>query len=252
VSKEAFERKLAEIEVLRSGGPSPGTIAQLRKALKDRSNYVVSKAAAAAGDLQLKELAPDLTAAFDRFFIDAVKADPQCWAKTAIAKALENLGHRDPGVYLRGITHVQLEPVWGGREDSAGTLRGACAHALVETDLGAFEALTHIADLLADPEKPVRIDAARAIAHLGLAAGAVALRVKALLGDREPEVTAECFAALLSLAPHSAVLFVARFLDAADPEVAAEAATVLAASSEPEALDIVLKYWPGHRDPELR
>jgi HEAT repeat protein len=250
VSKQAFDRKIAEIEALRSGGEA--VAGQLRKALKDRNNYVVSKAAAVIADLQIRELCPDLVAAFGRFLTDPLKSDPQCWAKNAIAKALKNLSHRDPAVFLRGLTHAQLEPVWGGRQDSAGTLRATCAHALVETDLTAFEALTHIADLMADPEKPVRIDAARAIAQLGLPAGAIVLRLKALLGDSDPEVTGECFAALLSLAPESSPAFLARFLNPAAGEVAAEAAAVLAQSHDPAALDMAIEYWRRTPDPELR
>ena len=46
---------------------------------------------------------------------DPVKTDPQCWAKNAIVKALKDLNHDDPAVFLRGIEHVQMEPVWGGR-----------------------------------------------------------------------------------------------------------------------------------------
>src|SRR5579884_980430 len=132
--KQAFERKIEAISALRSAGPE-AAVAPLRKALKDRSNYLVSKAAAVAGEHRLKELIPDLIAAFERFMIDAVKTDPQCWAKNAIVKALKDLNHDDPAVYLRGIQHVQLEPVWGTTEDTALTLRGACALALVSCAL---------------------------------------------------------------------------------------------------------------------
>ena len=110
MAKQAFEKKLAEIEALRHA-PDPASVRDaLRKALKDRNNFLVSKAAAISGDLRIEELMDDLIAAFDRFFIDPVKSDPQCWAKNAIAKALKDLNCRQAGVFLRGIDHVQLEP----------------------------------------------------------------------------------------------------------------------------------------------
>src|SRR5271165_1096385 len=151
MSKEAFDRKLAEIEALRPAQEETAQ-AQLRKALKDRNNYAAAKAAAIAGDRGFAALAPDLVAAFDRFLANAVKSDPQCWAKTAIAKALKDLGHSEAEVFFRGTAHVQMEPVWGGRQDTAATLRGTCALALVGTRALSFDILTRLTDLLNDPE----------------------------------------------------------------------------------------------------
>src|ERR1700722_9550827 len=128
VSKDAVEEKVAAIEALRS---STNAVEPLRKALRDRNNFVCSKAAAVAGDLLLRELIPDLLAAFERFLKDPVKSDPKCWAKNAIVKALKDLGHDDAAIYLRGIGHVQMEPVWGGSADSAGARRGGGGLGLV-------------------------------------------------------------------------------------------------------------------------
>ena len=72
------------------------------------------------------ELAPfelALIAAFDRFLPDAVRRDPTCAAKIAIAEALNRLESREAELFLRGVRHVQPEPVWGGREDTAARLR---------------------------------------------------------------------------------------------------------------------------------
>lgn len=103
--KEAFERKLEALAALRSV-PREQAVEPARKALRDRSNYVVSKAATIAGEMGIAELIPDLVRAFDRFMTDPVKTDPQCWAKNAIVKALKDLNHDDPIVFLRGIEHV--------------------------------------------------------------------------------------------------------------------------------------------------
>ncbi len=251
-TKQSFDRKLECLDELRSASDPAAAIERLRKALQDRNNYVVSKAAAIAAELQLTDLTPDLLAAFDRFLIDAVKTDPQCWAKTAVAKALKNLGHRGPAVFLRGLSHVQMEPVWGGREDSATALRGACALALVDCHLDDLEILTYLADALADAEKPVRIDAAIAIAQLGRPEGAPLLRLKATLGDREPEVTGQCFAALLGLQPRESVDFIGRFLKAKDDDVRMEAAGALAQSREPQAVRLSIEFWRQPLPPEAR
>ena len=119
MGKEAFDRKIAAIEALRAAPDAEVVTGQLRTALKDRSGFLVSKAAAVAGARNLTMLAPDLVGAFDRLLADPHKSDPQCWGKNAIAKALKDIGHDDPDVFLRGIGHIQLEPVWGGSADTA-------------------------------------------------------------------------------------------------------------------------------------
>ena len=123
MGKQSFDRKVEEIAELRSA-PEETALPQLRKALKDRSNYVVAKAAAIAGERQFHSLEPDLLAAFERFMSDPAKSDPQCWAKNALAKALKDLSLNDPAVFFRGIAHFQLEGTWGGNVDTAATLRG--------------------------------------------------------------------------------------------------------------------------------
>src|ERR1700684_3403054 len=101
-------------------------VAGLRKALLDRVNLVVAKAAQVVAGRQLRELIPELLAAFDRLFVDPIERDTQCWAKNAIAKALTDLDYRESAPFLRGRLHIQMEAVWGGRQDTAQTLRGIC------------------------------------------------------------------------------------------------------------------------------
>ena len=251
MKKQALDNKVEALEALRSA-PHETAAAQLRKALKDRNNWLVSKAAALAAALILQELIPDLLAAFDRFMLDPVKSDPQCWAKNAIAKALKDLGHHDPEVYLRGFAHVQLEPVWGGSADSAATLRGTCALALVECKLDDLTMLTHFAGGLADPEKTVRVDTATAIAQLACPEGALLLRLKALLGDAEPDVIGQCFFSLLSLDTRDPVQFVGRFLNSKDQDIRLEAACALALSRDPQSIEKLRGFWKQRLSPELR
>jgi HEAT repeat protein len=251
MGKQAFDKKIEALETLRSAPASAATADQLRKALRDRNNYLASKAAAIIA-LGLSELIPELIAAFERFLIDPAKTDPQCWGKNAIAKALKDLGHRHPAIYLRGLVHFQPEAVWGGSSDSAATLRGTCALALVDCPMDDLAILTHLTDRLADPAKPVRIDTAVAIAQLGRPEGALLLRLKALVGDREPEVTGQCFVSLLNLDPRESIGFVGGFLKVSDEEVRSEAAGALAQARQPEAIEILKQFWEGPLSPELR
>ena len=246
MSKQAFEAKLQALEELRG---SPGAAAGLRKGLADRNNYVVSKAAALAEELQLTEIVPDLLVAFDRHF--APKADGQCWAKNAIAKALVALEHHDAEPYLRGLTHVQMEPVWGGQVDTAATLRGTCALALIDCRLDDVTLLTHLADALADAEKTVRVDAAVALSRCGIPEAVALLRFKAKSGDAEPEVLGQCLHSLLQLAPRDYIPFVEAFL-AGEEDVKAEAASALAQCPEPAAWEALVRLWGRALTPDFR
>jgi HEAT repeat protein len=191
------------------------------------------------GELGLEALVPDLVAAFPRFMEGLPRADPGCSAKTAIVEALRRLGHDDRQLYRRAAGHVQMEPVFGGRVDTAADLRGASALALAETV--SVDVLPDLANLLADPEPPVRISAARAISAYGRGAGIPLLHLKALAGDEEPRVVSECLLALLRLDAREELSFVASFLQKGD-ETAAAAAVALGESRLGEALPL-LAAW---------
>ncbi len=249
MNKEAFEEKLAAIDALRQ---APAALEPLRKALRDRNNLMVSKAAAVAGDLLLRDLIPDLVAAFDRFLKDPAKTDPKCWAKNAMVKALKDLGHEDPEVYLRGIAHVQMEPVWGGRADSASALRGACALALVACSLPRDMILLHLADALADRELRVRADAARAIGQLPGQDSILMLRVKSQAGDKEPAVIGQVFLSLLGMDARGSIPFVARFLTSTNDDIRFEAAAALGECPELLAVETLIARWRVERDVEMK
>jgi HEAT repeat protein len=250
VSKEGVEEKVAAIEALRS--TPADAVEPLRKALRDRNNFVCSKAAAVGGDLLLRELIPDLLTVFERFMKDPAKTDPKCWAKNSIVKALKDLGYDDPGVYLRGIAHVQMEPVWGGQADSASALRGACALALVACSLPRDAILIHLADALADPEMRVRSDAARAIAQLPGQDSILMLRVKAQAGDKEPAVIGQVFLSLLGIDPRASIPFVGRFLTAKNEDLRFEAAAALGECPELLAVETLIARWRVERDADMK
>ena len=235
MSPRGFDEQMAALDALKDQPLDAASRELIRKSIAGKSNFLTAKAARLVEENQLADLVPELIAAFERFFANAEKTDPQCWAKNALSRALSKLGCRDKDVFLRGLHHHQMEPVWGGRSDTAGTLRGNCAHALMGCEgLIAQDVLLLLIDLLADADKAVRVEAVRAIAQLDEMAVPV-LRLRALIPGEDPEVLSVCFSALLAIDRHGSIAFVARFLENGD-DAAAEAAFALAETHEPAAL----------------
>jgi hypothetical protein len=243
MAHRVFDEQMAALDALKGRELEADSRLLVRKMLGSRSNLLVAKAARLAGDAGLDELTPDVLAAFERFFIDAAKTDPQCWAKNALSKALVKLEHRDKDVYLRGMRHHQLEPVWGGQSDTAGALRGTCTHALVDCPgISDADLLTALLEPLTDTDKTVRMEAARAIGQAGGPSAALVLRLRALLAKAEPEVEAmgAVYSALLAVEGARAITVVAAALEEGD-DLAAEAAFALAEMRTPEAMSALME-----------
>jgi HEAT repeat protein len=240
-SQRGFDEELAQLEALSAAfatldGPNAAQVEHLRKALAHRSNFIVAKAAKLVTEAEISALLPEVLAAFDRFFIDAAKSDPKCWGKEALAKALVKLEHRSKEAYLRGMRHHQMEASWGPPVDTAGALRGTCTHALVNCPgISDAELLTVFLEPMTDTDKTVRMEAARAIGNVGGVSAALLLRLRALLGNDEPEVLGEVYAALLALEGVEAIPLITKYLEAGD-DLAAEAAYALAGLRTAEAL----------------
>jgi len=246
--KRAFEELIAALEALRQS-PDEARFAALRTALGNRNNFIVGKAADLVRELRMEQLIPDLLAAFDRFFENPEKTDPQCWAKNAISHALAALEHQQPDVFLRGMRHIQMEPVWGGRSDTAGTLRATCAFALVQCrSVAETDLLAHLIDLQSDKDKAVRAEVARAIEQVGSASAALLLRQRAVLGNDEPEVLGACYSGVLRVEGFSAIPWVARFLASAD-DAAGEAALAIAGTHSAEAFTVLRECLEKSNDP---
>ncbi len=245
-SSHGFDKELAELgqlsELVKVGASlSADQVEYLRKTLAHRNNFLVSKAAKLAGDAELTALLSDLLAAYERFFVDAAKSDPKCWAKEALAKALVKLGHRTKDAYLRGMRHHQMEASWGPPVDSAGALRGTCTHALVDCPgISDADLLTALLEPLTDSDKSVRVEGARAIGNVGGVSAALLMRLRALLGNDEPEVLGSVYSSLLSLEGAAAIPLVAKALEEGDDDTAAEAAFALADLRSAEALAALL------------
>ncbi len=249
----ARSRQLEENQVLlaelREAPLTPATLKQWRQVLRDTHAATITQAAKILGQRGLTDFNTDLAETFTRLMQKPVKRDPNCLAKAAIADTLYRLESHNHTLFLQGIRHVQMEPVWGGSVDTAATLRGNCALGLVRMHYA--DVMTELADLLADPEGPARMVAARAIAYTEDPQGIPLLRLRAKMGD-EPPVLSEYLAALLKLAPEQSLAFVSEFLNDTHQQVQELVALVLGESRQPEALEHLKNWWQTVRDLELR
>jgi len=249
--KRGFEEQISTLESLREQPQEARAIA-LKKALGAKNNFLAAKAADLVREFDLEILAPELLLAFNRFFENADKSDPQCWAKNAISRALAAFEHQDADVFLRGMQHIQMEPVWGGRADTAATLRSTCALALVQCRrLTESQLLEHLVDLLADKDKNVRADVARAIEQVGSASASLLLRLRATLGNDEPEVLGACYTGVLRIDGKGAIPWAAGFLAAGD-DSSAEAALAIAGMHCEEGIQALKASLEHARDPWFR
>jgi HEAT repeat protein len=248
--RASLDDKLAALRALRGRALTPEQKVELRQRIGDRSNLVAAAAAAIAGESALVELAQDLEAAFDRFLVNPLKDDKLCRAQIAIVQALDRMEHQDSEVFRRAARHVQLEPVWGGTEDSAPPLRAAAVVALARVE--GPGSLPLLIDALADPAREVRIAAASALGAVGTEGAGLALRLKVRVGDRDPDVLSECLGGLLAVDPGANLALVTEFLEPSDPAACEAAALALGRSRLPEALDPLKGCWPRCPSPELR
>lgn len=239
--RPTLEDRLTRLAELRSEPDGDVVRREVEKCIGDRRNHLVARAAKLAAELGLEELAPALTAAFDRCMDDPVRSDKGCVAKAAIVRALVDMEVREDDVYLRGVRHRQPEGAYGGPVDTAVALRAASAEGLLIArypDLGL-----EMADLLVDPETDARLAAARVLAACGRPEAEPMLRLKARVGDAESEVTGEALAGLLAMAPQRSLRFVAPFLEAEDPVIVESAALALGESRLEEAVPLLVACY---------
>jgi HEAT repeat protein len=224
----------------------------VRRELADRSNVIVAKAAKVAGELGLRDTMPDMVAAYERLFEDAVKRDPQCWGKIAIARTLRDMEYADGALFLRGARWVQFESVWGGQADTAAPLRAVCLLALPACDVRRETVMRCLVEAFAGPDPTVRGDAARAIALMGGEEAALLLRLKARTGDESPAVTGQVLESLLSVERTDGLEFAASFLQPIGGEAAEEAALAIGASRMEKGVEMLTAAWEEARGEEYR
>jgi hypothetical protein len=235
------EDALAAIHAIRQALETFDLKRDLAPFLRHKSNHVVAAAAATIERLEASALAPDLVDAFERLMGNPAKLDTGCKALIAITQALVQMDDSAAKVYFAGIRHVQMEGSFGPPSDAAAPLRGLCARGLAR--MAHPEALMECVTLLVDREVPARAGAIRAIADAGRPEGVLLLRLKALVGDKEMEVTGECFGALLSLDPAASVKFVAKFLNSGADGMGELAALALGESRLAAAFDVLRETW---------
>jgi HEAT repeat protein len=249
----AKSRKLEElIEQVNRCRESPTTevsVEALRQILKSKHSVAIASAAKLIGESAISELVPDLVAAFNRLMEKPIERDIGCTGKFRIAEALYKMGRSEADLFLHGVRHRQMEPVWGGQEDTAPSLRGVCALGLVRMNYP--DVLSELADLLADPIPLTRAAAARAIAYSGSHQGIPLLRLRVKLGD-EPQVLSDCFTALIHIAPEPSLPLVASFLNDANPQTCEMAALALGESRSPAAFEQLKHWWLQTTNRELR
>ncbi len=248
--RDPLKDRLNAVSALRREPPGPELVAKLRAALADPHNLMVARAARVTGELLLGELAADLEAAFRRVMADPAKLDKGCSASKAIVEALLALEEDTPEVFRRGLLHRQPEPAFGGPVDVAVELRANCAVGLAGSRLP--EVVIELVPLLVDPEESVRGAAARAIAAAARVDSEAVLRLKALIGDSEPEVVAECLGGLMRLAPERSFELVERFLDHRDPAQRKAAMLALGESRHERGVSLLLGLWPTEFDRDSR
>lgn len=246
-----LEETLASLNQIRPD-PASGT-ATLRQVLNGKYPIAVAQAARIVGEAAIGELTLDLVAAFDRYMANP-NADQGCLAKHSIAEALYRIESRNEDLFLRGIRHIQMESVWGGKDDTAAALRGVCALGLVRMNYP--DVMSELADLLADAKPEARGAAAQAIGYSENLQGVPLLRLRVQVGDVLP-VLSDCFVALLKLAPTPSLPLVKTFLYARrefaeDTETAEVAALALGESRLPAAFAVLQPWWQQIKTAELR
>jgi HEAT repeat protein len=238
--KPSLEDSLDRLAQLRDAELGEAEVVELRKFLASPHSHAVAAAAELAGDRELEILRPELVDAFHRLMENPIKRDPGCRGKAAAAEALHQLDAYESELYIAGIEHRQMEPVWGGRQDTATELRIACGRGLVRMRHG--DALLHLADQLADPEAPARIGAAQSIAYHGTESGLPILRLRVLAGDPDSQVVGECLLSMMRILPKSSLGFVADLLTSPDPTLA-EAAALSLGETRPDGAFEILSGW---------
>jgi HEAT repeat protein len=222
---------------------TPEGKAAFTRAFAARSNLVVAKAARILGAAQWLELSGEMATAFDRMIEKGAAVDKACAATIAIARALVQLDYDSPDLFLRGMRHVQMEGSWGPAIDAAVELRAVCAMGLANSTYP--HKLRALVSLLVDKEWQARVGAIRAIAAIGGESASLLLRFKMLTGDKEAEVMAECFTAVLALEGGEGVFLVAQFAaPSGDPEIRGAAILAMGASRRADAIEWLIREFP--------
>ncbi len=261
--KDPLKEAMQKVSALRSEGNTEQGIIALQKTIEKQSGIVIAKAAEVASEWNATGLAQDLHDAFYRLRQNGLDIDPQCWGKTAIVKTLYDLAWQNIQLFIDACKTIQLEPVYGGKGDSAVGVRTASIQALVQLPTADnLTVINMLADLLADDSPKVRAEAARACVYCQPLLVAPLLRLKIRSSDVEPRVLGVCFDTLLVISPDSdTVNLVLEYaqnkslikkLTPSHDVVQSEAIASLASSNLVEAIRVVTHLYKTLSDTQLR
>ncbi len=238
--RDEANEQLAVLKAAAEDGNHEALIQLVEEYLSSSCSIVAAEAAKLIPEQKLAVSKETLLTAYERFLIDPTETDKGCRAKLPIVEALSSLDYDDPDFYTAGTKYVQMEPMWGKSEDSAGNLRGACAFGLIRSRSASPAAtMRTLVDLLNDPSPLTRTHAANAIGLMGSQATVPLLRFKIHVGDSHSEVLGECFRGLIEHDSSSGISFVSESL-LAEPEIAIEAAMALGESRKETAIESLL------------
>lgn len=207
--KNKFDDKLVRLRAL-ADEPEARAVHELQLFLAEKDAFFLGEAAKIAKTMELRQLEPDLVQACRKLLSKEI-ADRGCIAKRCVLDTLVTFEAHVPDLYLEGLRYVQMEHSFGPPEDTAGSVRGLCAHALVRIDFP--DAILVIAPLLFDELPEVRIAAAEALAVTGDRTCAGILHVRLLAGEDKPEVLEALYRTLLSFDTKRYLTVVAKALE---------------------------------------
>ena len=246
--KRTLEAELAKLSSLRNLSSADAT-PEVAKALTDRNNLIVAKAADLALHHHLTGLVSNVAAAFPRFLENSTASDPQCWAQNALAKTLAAFAFQDQELFLHG--HAPHPSLREAGEDRLIPLELSAVpvpwRSFSAANLIAIAFLGYLVPVLTDKELSVRVNVVRAIEQVGTDSATLLLRLLAELASEAPEVLSACYSGVLAIEGLSALDWVARFLGPGD-DPAAEAAMAIAQTHSREAFRLLQPVFGAARD----
>lgn len=231
-----IERELAALEAAVATDQSSA----VRHALRSTHARVLARAAEIARARSIDGLTPDLAEAFGKLVPRGAEGDPGCRAKLALLDALDALGWLDEESFLAATRMVQNEKAWGPPVDTATGVRARGVLALMRQ--GCRDLPLIAAEMLDDPQAPVRAAAADALGAHRSRDAAGALIAKLGRGDDDPTVTVACFAACLALVPEWTIPMLRRGHCGSRPVDRELASIALGTSRRDDALDLLIAW----------
>lgn len=234
--KASIDEQLDQLDTLDFSSPENAGLDELQKALNNKNNRLVAKAARLCSEHHIYSCSEQLKHVF-HYFVDKADKDKGCYAKKAIVKALYELDVIDSEFYTSAIQYRQMEPVWGGSVDTAVEVRCWAAYGL--TLSANSRIILQLLELLHDAEAQARLGAVKAIANTNPTHAEILLREKILDGDEDAYVVGECFHQLIAIEPEQSLSFIKPYLDHPQEEWVEYAALAIAEYKDPAAFEVL-------------